>query len=343
MKILIVQTRRLGDILLTTPVISYLKAAIPGAQVDFLCEPMGKLVLDMHPDLGTLHLYDKKTPLKEISWVRNQKYDAVLDFMNNPRTAYLTALSGAKWKVGFKKGIRSVFYNIAVPVPKDPEYGPLRKIRMARTWLEAAGITPPKDFRFQPVIHLSSEDNAFADKWIASEHLEGKPFAVMAPVQRHLIRQWRPEGFRETGLHIADTYGMPVYLAWGPGEDAVVDFIRQGTQDKLKLLPATSMRQMGAIFKRAKVLVTNDSGAMHLGVSMGVPTVTIYGPTRPVDWNPSYAVKGVTTHDRAVMAEEVACLGCHLLKCPVGHLCMSRLESKRVNLKVDSLLKGELK
>ena len=144
MRILIVQLRRVGDILLTTPVAPYLRQAIPGASVDFLCEPMGKTVLETNPHLSNVLIYDRKHALREIARVRSRKYDAVLDFLNNPRSAHLTAASGARWRVGFKNGFwGSVCYNVAAPVPKEPEYVPSRKLRLVRFWLETAGIPAP--------------------------------------------------------------------------------------------------------------------------------------------------------------------------------------------------------
>ena len=83
-------------------------------------------------------------------------------------------------------------------------------------------------------------------------------------------------------------------------------------------------------------MVTNDSGAMHLAVAAGAPTVTIYGPTRPIDWNPSLA--GAGPRDRAITANGVSCLGCHLLTCPVGHICMTKLDEARVIAACETVL-----
>jgi ADP-heptose:LPS heptosyltransferase len=98
------------------------------------------------------------------------------------------------------------------------------------------------------------------------------------------------------------------------------------------------MRQMGAIFKNARLLVTNDSGAMHLAVAVDTPTVTIYGPTRPIDWNPSLTKEAPKNHDVALTAENVDCLGCHRDSCPVGHLCMTKLDEKTVMEAVNKIL-----
>lgn len=328
MKILIVQLRRVGDILLTTPVVNYLKTAIPDAQIDFLCEPMGRAVLETHPGLRRLLIYDKKRPLKEILQIRKQGYDVVLDFLNNPRTRLLTFLSGAQWRVGYENGLRSVFYNIRARGLPVPEYVPLRKIRMVRAWLTKAGLASPEPRSFRPELNLSKEDETFAASWAAQQGVEKEPFFVAVPAHRHPVRAWRADGFREICERLCRERGWRGFVAWGPGEEKIAAQVRSGIEDKVALLPPTNLRQMAAILKRGRLVVTNDSGAMHLSVAVGTRTVTIYGPTRPVDWNPSLA--GDTGGDIAIAADGVDCLGCQLNECPVGHLCMERLDSKRV-------------
>ena len=327
MKILLIQLRRIGDILLSTPVISYLKKTLPEAQIDFLCESMGKTVLETHPDLKEVLLYDKSSSVKEILRIRERRYDAVIDFMGNPRTALLTGFSGAKRKIGFRFAGRSFFYNVRIPVPAEPEYVSKRKFRLVLEYISLLGISFHRPSSYRPVLYLTTEDERFAQKWLEEKRLKTKSFVVLAPAHRHPIRQWHAEGFRDVGLKIKQT-GIPVFLAWGPSEERVMAGIRKGYEKELELLPATSLRQMAAILKTAKGLLTNDSGAMHLAVSVGTPTVTIYGPTRPIDWNPSFLEDD--GHDIPLTAQNVPCLGCHRSRCPVGHICMSHLSVEDV-------------
>lgn len=337
MRILILQLRRVGDILLTTPVISYLKDAVPGCRVDFLAEPMGRTILETHPGLDEFHVYDRAHPLQQIRAVRARRYDAVLDFMNNPRSSYLTALSGARWKVGFATGPRSVLYNVAPRVPSEPEYVPKRKLRLVRAWLTAAGLPAPEPRSVRPELFLAPADQGFADEWRRQEGLSQGRYAILAPAHRHPIRAWRPDGFQAVALALAEK-GLKPYLAWGPGEEPVMDAVRRGHESSIGLLPMTSLRQMAAIFSSAAVVVTNDSGAMHLAASVKAPTVTIYGPTRPVDWNPALA--GAGPKDRWLTADGVTCLGCHRASCPVGHICMTKLSDARVVAACEEVLRS---
>ena len=85
------------------------------------------------------------------------------------------------------------------------------------------------------------------------------------------------------------------------------------------MIPAASLRQMAAFLARCRYVITNDNGPMHLATAVGTPTITVYGPTEAVCWNP-----GGTRH-RAVMAEGLRCLGCNFTRCPFEHECMTRV------------------
>jgi ADP-heptose:LPS heptosyltransferase len=337
MKILIVQLRRVGDILLTTPVVAYLKQVFPDAQIHFLAEPMGKTILESNPLLDRLIFYDKTSPLQMIKQARRERYDVVIDFMNNPRSGYLTMLSGAKWRVGWRHPIRKIFYNSPIDIPSAPEYVPRRKLRLVQSWLMGAGYQSPTPVKIRPEIYLTSQDEAVADQWMQKEKLERGGFVVFVPIPRHPLRGWRIEGFQKVALDLIQKRGKRVYLTWGPGEEAQVAKVRLGFEDKIGLLPLTSIREMAAIFKRAAFVLTNESGSMHVAVAVGAPTVTLYGPTRPIDWNPSLA--GVGPLDIPLNAPDVDCLGCHLTtNCPVGHICMKNLTEERVFAACEKIL-----
>ena len=338
MKILIIQLRRIGDILLTTPVISYLKENLPDSTLHFLSEPVGKMVLETHPQIDRLLLYDRARSWDMIKMVRAERYDVVFDFMNNPRTGYLTLLSSARHRVGWKHPVRRFFYNTPIEVPPLPEYVPLRKLRMVESWLRKQHLLKAEPLFIRPQLFLSDEDNRAATEWMKKEGLAPGRFGIFAPASRYQIRMWKKEGVRRVALEILKRHGVKSYLAWGPGEEGVMAEIRKGVEDKIGLLPPTTMRQMAAIFKPAAFVFSSDAGPMHTAVAVGTPTVTVYGPTRPVDWNPSLADGG--KKDIPLNVAELECLGCHLHECPIGNPCMKDLSEARVLDACEKLLAG---
>ncbi|MCG3203862.1 MAG: Lipopolysaccharide core heptosyltransferase RfaQ [Elusimicrobia bacterium] len=328
MKILLIQLRRIGDILLTGPTAVYLRNIFPESEIHILTEPAGIPVMETNPSIDRVMIYDKNHPWRMIRMIRSGKYDVVFDFMNNPRTGLLTLLSGARWKVGWSHPVRKIFYQCAVPIPDYPEYVPLRKIRMVRAWLAKIGKPNPEPQMLLPQIKTTAEDELFADQWMAKEALKPLQFVVMAPASRYAVRSWRKEGYRKVALSLMKDFGKRVFIAWGPGEEDFVEEIRKGEGEAIGKLPQTSLREMAAIFARASLVLTVDCGSMHTAVSMGTPTVTLYGPTRPIDWNPSLSNLG--TRDVPVNVPDLECLGCHLHECKIGHMCMNNLTEERV-------------
>jgi ADP-heptose:LPS heptosyltransferase len=338
MKILLIQLRAIGDVVCTTPAIAYTRAAYPNATIDFLVEPISAPLLQTNPHLNEVLVYDKKHPAAEIRRVRARRYDAVIDFMNNPRTGALTAFSGARWRVGFERSIRRFLYSLPVRPALEPEYVPLRRIKLIQAWLRDQGVPLPKLENVRPSIVLSSDDEAFANNWIKSERLEGRRLVIMLPIHKHAICRWRPEGFRAVARQLSAISGVRVYLGWGPGEETALREVAHGIENIVGFCPPAELRQIGAIYKRASLVLANNSGSMHLAVAVGTPTATIYGPTRPIDWSPSYCPEASNGRDAVLIAPEVACLGCRLKECPVGHLCMTYLSEKTVSAAATELL-----
>jgi ADP-heptose:LPS heptosyltransferase len=332
MKILIIQLRRIGDILMTTPVLTYLKSTLPNVTIDFLSDPCGIPVLETNPHISNLWIYDYNRSWYEIRRIRKQKYDVVIDFMNNPRTAYIAFLSGAKWRVAYKKPFRSLFYNFGLNVPNHPQYVAKRKLILTEAWLRKAGFSVSPPTSYQPELTLKKEEEDYASAWIKESGLEGKPYAILVPASRREIRQWRLDGFREVGRSLHQR-GVSVFLSCAPGEEAVVNEVRRGAENELKLLPSGDLRQVAALFKHAKLVISLDSGSAHIAVAVGTPTITIFGPSVPEDWSPSLdpSIRVKVPH-MALRASktEVPCLGCLLLDCPVGHLCMIKLTDETV-------------
>src|SRR3954469_1183190 len=93
--ILVIQLRRLGDVLVTTPAVEALRLAYPKAKIDFLVEKPGDQLLSGNPNLDVVVLYDTARPWAMIREVRRRRYDWVIDFLGTPRSAIVTALSGA--------------------------------------------------------------------------------------------------------------------------------------------------------------------------------------------------------------------------------------------------------
>jgi ADP-heptose:LPS heptosyltransferase len=347
--VLILQPRRIGDVIVTTPVIDVVKAAFPSAIVDFLVEPGMAPVLTNYPGLNEALVFDKNKFWFWLKDVRRRRYDWVLDFMNNPRTAQLTLASGAPVRAGFETPGWGLVYNVRIPRPATPVYAVQNKFNLLR----ALGLTPPTSGVW-PRLPVAEQDFDGLRDWWAASPLAGHPVLALMPAHRHAVRQWPPEKFAavmdlflkgddqippgppwqkggDEAEAKSDAASRRVALVGGPGEEDLLDRLAAAHPGRAVRVPHGPLRQAAAVFRRCRAALTNDSGLMHLAVASGIPTVTVYGPTTPGSWNP-----GEPPH-RWFQAEGLACVSCNRDRCPFGHECMAWVSAERVARTVEDV------
>jgi ADP-heptose:LPS heptosyltransferase len=115
-----------------------------------------------------------------------------------------------------------------------------------------------------------------------------------------------------------------ILLPWGPGEERDVELMRAKMHSPPIVPPSTTLLELAALLERCSLMVSNDSGPMHIAAAMGTPVVGIFGPTNPRLQGP-YGAKAVTVRN-----ESLDCLGCNLVVCPIGNPCMKDLTVQTV-------------
>jgi len=142
-KILIIQLRRIGDVILTIPVIEALRNNFPDYQIDFLVEKQGAEILKGNRSLNAVHVYDSTRPVYWIRKIKSMKYDYIFDFLSNPRTAVITLLSGAKNRAGLDFPVRGLAYNKKISLKNAPQSLVEFKLDFLRSYgLKAASFVP---------------------------------------------------------------------------------------------------------------------------------------------------------------------------------------------------------
>src|SRR5687768_12792222 len=117
MKILLIQLKRAGDVILTTPVAALCKRSQPEAQIDFLVDRAFAPLLEHHPAINVIRTYDRSRPWKTLQEIRAQKYDHIYDFQSSPRSALVVRASGAAKTSGYRVPFWGRFYHRTVKRP----------------------------------------------------------------------------------------------------------------------------------------------------------------------------------------------------------------------------------
>lgn len=327
-KILIIKLRAIGDVVLATIVISNLRQAYPHAQIDFLTERLAVEVVEGNPELNQILVLDRKRiqalPAKQqlienlrfIRRLRNQKYDLVFDFFGNPRSAILTWLSGAKIRVGYNWRGRQLAYNQVVQsraaIVHEAEFH-LDALMAMDIPVQARQLSFPID----------EAGSRFANQFIVKNKLNNRLLVGLNCYGGWEAKRWPLENFAALANRFVEKCQAGILLLWGPGEKSYAEKVQEKMKYPALLAPPTSLKQLGALLKQCQLLVSNDSGPMHIAAALGVPTVGIFGPT-------NFRLQGPYGKKNEVARKETLdCLGCNLLTCD-HNSCMQQLSVEDV-------------
>jgi ADP-heptose:LPS heptosyltransferase len=313
-RILVIKLRAVGDVVLSTIVLENIHRALPDAQIDFLTEPASAEIVRSHPAVSSTLVYDRHqmSGWDLIRLVRKSRYDAVFDLFGNPRTALVTRLSGARFRVGYRFRGRTYAYTHVI----EPRGGEVHNTQFNLDALEGVGL-PVED----RTIHLfpSDEDRRLVERFLVEAGLAGRTLVAVNTGGGWYTKRWSLTNFAALADRIVTEYGWSIVLPWGPGQETEAQDVRKRMHQPAYIPPATTLLQLAALFEQCAWVVTNDSGPMHIAAASGSRVLGIFGPTHPELQGP-YGSSHAT-----IRREGLECLGCNLTKCPIGNLCMTEL------------------
>lgn len=285
MKILLLQLRRIGDLVCTTPAIEALRAHFPQAHLTLAVarenEPLLPAVRNVDEFIVT-----RRGVRDGMAWLRilSRRFDVAIDFTRNDRSAWLTFLSGAHTRITSTEmpaGFRRRAYT---------EFAPgslvnLHTVDFHLAQLAPLGVAPTT---ITPILALPESARARASAIIDSE-LRGAPFAIFHPGAARAERFWEPERWAEVIDFAARELRLrPVLTGISSAmEQNHLAAIRSHLHTPaLDLSGRIDLLVLSAFIERARLLVTLDTGPMHLATALRTPQVDLFGPGNPLHWRP---------------------------------------------------------
>ncbi len=332
-RVLIIRRRALGDALVSLPAVLALRDALPHAALDLVVD---RALTPLFSDQDGINVIpwdgrDRWSTPRWIQRLRRRRYDLVLDYLSTPQTAMWTALSGARWRVGFDLRWRSWAYNVRVP-----RYGGERtELRQfaGESFVDPLRVLGLDPEPWQPQLCLEFSADVLGTsyrEWISSLVDRSRPHVGIVLSATWPAKAWP---LREAAVLVRELMGegATVILLPGPGEKGLLQPLIDEVPEVL-CAPSTDLRELSDLMSRLDLLVSTDSGPRHLAAAVGVPTVTLYGPTDPTGWNQEHPLHV------AVRTGET-CSPCDLNTCPLAdHPCMTQLTAKSVGEAVRAVL-----
>ena len=328
-KILVIKPAAIGDVLLAAPVIENLHGIFPDAEINFLTQKFCKEALTGNPFITRILTYDLKY---DGGWfiiknIRKQKYDLIIDLFGNPRTALITFLSSAKYKVGYKFRHRKYAYNIKL----DSRGGEVHNVEFNLDSLRALGLDVKS---YSPKFYINYVHTEFADKFFTENGLNDSTVIAINPCGSWQTKVWYLDKFTDLINKLSSKYKYLIF--WGYEEErSQAQELKDKTENNVLLIPEVNVKYMGALLKKCKVLLTNDTGPMHIASALGANVAAIFGPTN------SHLQGPLNKNSVVIKNEGLSCLGCNLTKiedCPNRHKCMAELEVDFVIEKLQNFL-----
>ncbi len=337
MKILLVKLSALGDVVQALAVLPAIKAGLPYARLYWVVEEAASDLVKNHPLLEKVFVSKRKTWLKAakqkgissvmkemrafLKDLRSEYFDIILDLQGLFKSGLLVALARGKRKIGFANHREGSTIPLTQKLaPYDPDrHAVLRYIDAA----EYIGGKRPKKISFPlPQLPSSSE--------LLQKFSIGRNFAVFIPCARWETKLWIIDAWIDLAHKVYKTFDMEILFIGSQRDKAYVSKIISKAPFAKSLCGETSLLSLAGLLKTASLIVTVDTGPMHLAVATGKQVVALFGPTAP--WR-----TGPFGEGHRIIRSGLSCSPCFRKKCE--HLtCMKTILPEQVFQQVKDLM-----
>lgn len=323
---LLLKPGAIGDLLQLTPVIRQIKRAYPSAKLSIVVSNQAtKTLFVNNPNVDRIYIYDKKGEHKKIKdflrlckEIKKQKFDVILNFQrSNLRLWLITLLLNPK--------------KIAVYNKDESKHAVLNHLET----LKKLNITiDPDDLDLE--LFLDENSESFAENFFEDNNLNGKAVIALNPGASHKVNRWPVKYFSKLAQLIENKFqGKCILIGGKEDTDLAKELIKNTSSNPINLAGKINLLQLGAILKRCKLLVTGDTGPMHIATAVGTKVIALFGPADPKRTGP------VGTGHIVLQAKDVKCVPCRKRVCNNKNYleCMKSIKPEYVFGKIMEVFK----
>jgi len=333
--ILIVKLSAIGDVVHTIPLLEVLSKNFPEARIDWVVEEEASQIIDGHTDIDRVIISRRKSWQKNLlkkgsrlatlgeirtflRALRARDYDLVIDVQGLFKSGLLTGLSKGRRKIGFT-GAREGSTLFLTEAPYFFDYN----LHALDRYLTAAEYLDCRVDSWDGVIPVRPSDKNAVEQWLSSNGLDHEKLVAINPMARWKTKLWEPGRFARLADRLAGELSAKVIFTGGPQDRTVVDdIVHQMASSPANLTGRTSLKALAHLYSRCRLLITTDTGPMHMAAAMGTPVVALFGPTAP--WR-----TGPYGKAHVVVREGMDCSPCFKRSC--AHMtCMKSIRVEQV-------------
>ena len=335
-KILILKPSSLGDVIQALPVLRSMKSQLPQSQIYWWIDTKLAPLLEGDRDLAGIVRFERRrwaSPYRwgelwrSIRWIRQQSFDWVIDLQSLARSGIVAWLANGGLTIGLddaREGARGLYDLIA----RRPSFH-THAVDWYLQILPLLGLTPPTRFDWLPP--RTEIAASVRRKW----ELDSQPWLILQPGARWLNKRWPTEYFAELGRQIIARFPQVHLAVLGGAEDkSLGELIARAAGERcLDLTGQISLPEMVEWVRACRLMVTNDTGPMHVAAALGRPVVALFGPTEPQRTGPYGQLNNVLQLD-------LPCVPCLRSRCRYSKPleCLRGLPPERVFRAVEARL-----
>ncbi|MFH0790275.1 MAG: lipopolysaccharide heptosyltransferase II [Candidatus Omnitrophota bacterium] len=337
-RILVIRTDRIGDVLLSTPVIKALRDNYPYAYIAMMVSAYSKDIVDGNPYLDEVIIYDKDgrhkswfSSLKFAFRLKKRKFDLAVILHPVRRVHLISFFAGIPRRVGYD---RKFGFLLTDKIKHRKQLGEKHELEYNLEMLNSLGIEAKDKALFMP-IRPESED--WLKELLSRAGIkENENLLVIHPAASCPSKIWPAERFAQAADKLIERYAFKVLVVAGAKDtflaENVVEHMRYAA---VNLAGKTSVSQLASILKRAILFISNDSGPVHIASAVGTPVISIFGRSQkglsPKRWGP------LGLKDR-ILHKEAGCIECLAHNCNKGFICLKAITVEDVLKTVDSIM-----
>jgi heptosyltransferase-2 len=340
-RILIVRTDRIGDVLLSTPVIKALRDNYPYAYIAIMVSAYAKDIVNGNPYLDEVIIYDKE--VKHKSWFRSmrfsrnlkkKRFDLAIILHPTNRVHLVTFFAGIPRRVGYN---RKFGFLLTDRLIHTKQLGEKHELEYNLDLLRYLGIESEDRNLFMPIKPESEEwvKVLFNQQGIKSTD----KLLAIHPGASCPSKIWPFVRFAQVADRLTKIYGFKVLVVAGPKDISLAQNLIKHIQketEAINLAGVTSVSQLASLLKRCQLFISNDSGPVHIASAVGTPVISIFGRNQqglsPIRWGP------VGKKDK-VLHKEVGCIKCLAHNCQKEFACLKAITVEDVLKVADEILK----
>jgi lipopolysaccharide heptosyltransferase II len=325
--ILIIKPGAVGDLLQLTPVMRELNRRFPGAGITLLVGSKASATMFLHnPHVRETLVFDRKGEHASLSGflglrrrIRRGGYDLVINFQRSNLKAWLLASAAFPCRVLVYRKARG------------------RTVHAVVNHLETLAPLGIEPLSVDPTLrlYLGAEEDSFAEEVFRGAGFSGKTVIALNAGASNRIKCWSPERFAELANRLVNEMGAGIVLVGAGFERDLAERIRAGmTGEPVDLVGKTTLLQLGAVLSRCDLLVSGDTGPLHMATAVKTPVAALFGAIEPLRTGP------VGEGNRVIRHEEIPCVPCNGRSCTntIYLECMEKITSAEVYETVAAML-----